>query len=287
MTIYGQSSYETPYSGVVPPGPAQGDALSDSFNNSRPEWIDTLGANEVVPGFASLEAKWLAWDPGDAAEMTGRVNTRTQRAEYEASGKNVSGYFQQIPVPSVVGETIDLHVYGQVLAGLALAIPPGGPIGFALMGLMLGDDLLDEPTTSSVRLAGIGLAQGDSGGTTATNIAACVFDWVGFDALPSQTALAEASQMQFWRFRIRQTMTDVDEWTTDIAVDAGTGGGDWLQLHLYPQTVGNVPQRSAGFGVCAGANVRTQIQLDSFVVTRQAFDDYSSAIGGVQQLGAV
>lgn len=286
MTNYGQSSYETPYSGVVPPGPGQGDALSDSFNNTRPEWIDVLGPNVAVPGFASVEAKWLVWDPGAAALMTARVNTRTQRAEYEAEGKNVSGYFQQIPVPATVGETIDLHIYGQILVGGAFPASPDGPIGLAVMGLMLGDDLLDEPNVSSVRVAGLLVQQLVDAGATQTQIAPGVFEWVGFDALPSQSALSEGI-LSFWRFRMRQTMTGADEWTTDIAVDAGTGGADWMTMHVYPQTVGNVPQRSAGFAVCAGANARAQLHLDSFTVVRQSFDDFSTAIGGVQQLGPV
>jgi hypothetical protein len=284
---YGQSSYETPYNGGVPPGPLGGDPQSDTFNNTRPEWIDTLGANEVVPGYASLEAKWLLWDPADAAEMLARVNTRTQRAEFEASGKFCAGYYQQIPVPATLAETIELHLYAQAFIGGAFSEPSGGNIGPSIVGLMLADDLLNDPSVSTLRIAGPFLQQQIDGDSTNSVFGLGALDFVGFDALPAQAALTEGGSTSYVRFRLRQTMTGPDEWTTDIAFDASTSGADWVQLHEFGQTVGNVPQRSAGFAVYAGAGARVSVQLEQFILVRQAYDDYTSALGGVQQFGAV
>jgi hypothetical protein len=285
MSNYGQTSYETPYSGKVPPGPP-GDSLSDTFDNTRPEWVDTLGSGAVVPGFAALQAKWLAWNPhGDSAEATGRVNTRTQRAEYDAQGKFLSGYFQQIPCPDTVGQTEELHIYAQCMLANPQGATPGGDIPAIVVGALIADDLLTAPLTSSAVLAGPSFLQ-QNAGYIASGLGGAVFEFVSYDALPNQGALLEGLP-SYVRFRLRQTKSGANEWTTDLAVDMSTDGACWFGVQYYPQVVGSVPRRSAGFAVWCSTDCSAQLQLGQWIVTRQAFDDLSSSIGGVQQLGAV
>lgn len=284
MGDYQQTSYETPFSGGVPSSVTN--ALTDDFSNSRPQF-EVDGA--PVAGFAQLDPKWLLWDQGTQLDF-GRVDTRTQMGELQASDKNIVAYFQQLPVPSTVGQVVELAIYGELRVGNAAPTSFPGQIGPAQLGLVIGDDFQGAPDSSTCRMLGFNFEHMSDDGSTpiATILEPSLADFVGFDAIPSATAGAENfTGCGFFRWRLRQTMVGVGNFTIDCAADFGSSGADWMPMYQYPQVTGApAPLKSAGFGVYANTGSIVRMQIAQFLVALQPFDDAPGIMGGVQQLGA-
>lgn len=285
MTDYQQPSYETPFSGSAPG--VSTSPLTDDFSNSRPQF-EVDGA--PVPGYAQLDPKWLLWDQGTQLDFR-RVDTRTQMAQLQGSDKNIIACYQQIPIPATVGETVELAIYGELTLNAAAPLSPPANVGPSQVGLCIGDDFLGAPDTSTCRIVGLVYSkQSDDGSPPiVTLVEPAVQDFVGFDAIPSSTAGAEnlvGGSGSFYRWRLRQTMVGVGNFTIDCAADMGTTGADWVPLIQYGQVTGApAPFKSAGFAIYPNTGSIARIQVAQFLVALQPFDDPPSIMGAVQQLG--
>jgi hypothetical protein len=200
----------------------------------------------------------------------------------------VSGYYQPLTVPTVVGQTVELHVCANVLLGSWRPSTPGADIiGPNIAGLLLAEDLSVAPLTAAVRVLGQAGQLFTDSGSTLQSIGPALFDFAAFDGLPTGVAVS-FSFLPYLRFRLRQTLTAPGAYTIDCAADTGFDGADWMALYQYPQVVGAAqPLASVGFAVLGGADGRVRVELGQFAVLPRAFDEFSTAIGAVQQLGAV
>jgi hypothetical protein len=282
------SSYTIPWSGAVPYAGPGNIGASDDFANSRPQLLN--GSGQPLPGWAGLDERWKVWDPGHMIDFLG-VDTRTQRCLLRSVGKFMCGVYQSLPLPTVIGQTVECAVYAQCSIASAQSFPDfGQQVGPTVLGLILADDLDGAPTTSSVHVVGLGFTkQADAPGTVVGSVLSpVVADFLAYDSgITGQPAQCEGTGAYF-RARIAQTYVDATpNYQLDIIAEWSTDGAGYMPLVRLPQEIRSAPLKSAGLGLFPGAGSRVALSCDQFSIVLQGLDDESPLIGGVQVLGSV
>jgi hypothetical protein len=283
---YGQTSYDLPFDGAVAPG-GVGSSLSDSFSNSRPAYLDSLDA--VVDGFAELQDKWHTWDPGDVLRFDG-VDARLQMAFLRSVGnKQWSGKFQQIPLPTAIGESVDYHFYLRAFMAQASDTDASPDIGPFQLGLFVGANLLDNPESGGIVFVGSEQIRADTPPSSSFGVVtAYAYDAYNSIALPLGAGREGPwPTCTYFRIRLRQTRDAEAQYTSLFACEYGVTGADWMPIITLPPNVQAAPlYQSVGFGV-NGAGSQVSAYFDLFAAVPLSYSDLTPGIGGSQPLGAV
>lgn len=289
MSIYRQP-YSLPFNGAVIG--SGGLSLSDGFAGGRVQYRVGGPTGVIVPGQVELDPKWKLWDELALLRFAA-VDARLQLAQLEFISKGLIGYYQQLPLPTANGQTLDLCIYGQTRISHLFTDPEtlitDDVLGFA--GLILGDDLLAAPTTSSVIMCGCQM-QYQSGATTNVARGMGGVQFVAFDALPAPIGGAGYG-FDFARIRLRQKRNGATNYDTTVTLEAGQFGCDWLPMGYIERVAQAAPIKSVGFGGWVGntsslINVIGRLQVDNFIVAQEEFlPGLGSAMGSTQSLGAV
>lgn len=279
MSYYRQP-YQLPYSAAVQGG--VGNSLSDMFDNSRPQ---AMFGPFAAPNFAEMDAKWLVFNPADnMSGGRGLVDTRAQMATISADGKALCAMYQQLPVPTVDGESVELAIYSQLRLSYVDSLPPGDGEGGAIGGIFIADDLLNDPDGSTFTILGQ-ISEVEPGDL---ELGGCAAVLVGYDALPDLTLVSQAN-FGFQRIRLRQSRVG-DVYNVDVLCELGNYGTDWLRAGQFFHVGIPAPFRSCGFCLKGAALENTaSLQVDNFVVNLEpwGYGGSGGVLGGVQNLGSI
>lgn len=282
-----RQSYETPYNGGVAATGAGMLGASDQFSNTGPQKLNAQLA--PVEGWAALHERWKVWDPNGQIVFTG-VNTRTQKGVMQTNGKGAAGIYQSLPVPVIVGQSVDLVAYAQLGVGMAQPFDPGGMFGVAAAGLLLGSDYEGNAPNSNSYMLGAGYSKtSDASPQTTAALATGAMFQIPFPdgAIIATAILQNTCLISYCRYRLQQVRDTDTEYSTRVWAEVSVTGSDWLPLRYFELTKQDAPMRSIGWGLYQDGSGPATVQIDQFVLVEQAFSDNSATIGGVQIFGAV
>jgi hypothetical protein len=283
---YRQTSYDLPFNGAVAPG-GVGSSLSDDFSNSRPAYLD--GADAVVPGFCELQEKWNTWDPGDVLQFDG-VDARLQMALLQSTGlKQWAGKFQQIPLPTAIGESVDYHFYARLMLAQAADTDASPDIGPFQICLFVGDNLLTNPEAGGFFAVGIEAQRTDSPPSSSYgNVIAVTY--AAYNSIGNQRSSGQEGpwpSCTYFRIRLRQTRDTEFQYTSLLACEFGVTGVDWMPLVTMEPSINATPiYQSVGLAL-NGMGSQVGGYFDFFRAVPQSYSDLAPGIGGTQPLGAV
>jgi hypothetical protein len=289
MTIY-TANYESAYSGNQP---GRGTVLGDTFVANRPQ-LKIAGV--PVPGFAALSSDWRSFDPNGGATLAfAGIDTRLQMAKVGANGqKTVCGLYKQLPLPTATGQSVELAIYGSALiTEFDNDDASTGPLLQGVYaGLMVGDDLLADPSGSDIVMLGASVQRGDlSDAPTTFSTFTAAAQWLAFDDLPTlliandiQTGRSYTEAARYVRIRLRQRCTAPATFTSELACDVSESGAAWNCAAVVP----SIPRlrKSVGFGIWCQTGARASLLLNFIDIVSQPYTDQASRIGGPLQFGA-
>lgn len=287
MTDYRMQSYETPYSGGVAYSGANMLGSSDQFDQRGPQKLNAQ--LQPIEGWAVLHERWLTWDPAGSITFQG-VNTRTQKGVLQTAGKGMAAMYQRLPVPSAVGEAVNLVVYAQCTIGKAEPFETFDAYNILTAGLMLGEDFEGNPFNSASYMMGLAWQKTSdiSPPTYAALATGAQFDFPFPDGMPVNGAIIQNNcQISFYRVRLQQVRDTETEYSARWRWECSTTGSDWVMLRYVELAKQPSPLRSVGWGLFQDGSGIAAVEIDQFVMCVQDFSDSSATLGGVQIFGAV
>lgn len=284
---YLQSTYQIPYSGLVPP-PGVGNAMDDDFSARSPQ-KEISGT--PLPGYVALADKWKTFDPDGELTFVG-IDSRLQMLLLTGTPEKAwCGVYQDLPstlLPTAIGQTKQLVFY--LRATLAFVEANLEFYDSIQYGLMLGQDFTGAPTSSAILAAYAQIVKApdpDDAIPSASGIvqAAAFANFESFGVPGGRVNGWPASA--YMRLRLLQRMDGVGDYSFQYSIDASAYGQDWITLVDAGEVTGQpAPFQSIGVGMNGNA-YNFGAYFDAFSVFEQSIGDQTRTIGGVQQLGAV
>lgn len=253
--------------------PQQPNGLNDEFSAGRPGILNQ-------PGFASLDAKWVTWDPGGVLTFKA-IDVQRQMLLMRTNGdKQLAGIMQNLPLPND-GHSIELAIYARVAFADIDTDDTYDPMS---AGIILGENLADRPDTSALRsVEYLSTKQGALPPVIQTALYAQ--SYAAYDFVGSPQGILQTPNGACLRIRLKQALAG-ESWTVDAYFDVSDSDGiGWLPL--ADQLGAVVPYRQVALAARAQANVEVGHYFDFFRVELTAIDDMRAGIGGVQTLGPV
>jgi hypothetical protein len=273
------SGYRQPYNLPFNPSnaPLQGNARNDEFNAKRPAIVG-------APNFIQVDPKWQTYDPGGVLTFAG-VDPQREMLMLSTNGdKQICGLRIDLPVPTVVGESVSYALYTSVFFAQFEANVTAEQTTRMDAGIVLCEDIQANPDTSFMYLNGIALVTQTNTFAIAESVG-IVENFIAFD--DPGTGLAESAfgTPSAVRFRMRQTLVSPGVYSVTAYADQSNGVG-WVPM--TQSAGGNVLYRQMLLGIRSVGGIGVSALFDYFrFEVLEDVEQGDITTGYAQTLGAV